>query len=83
MKKITLIKMEGCMYCAQVLAAIKEVKADYPEFKQMLAPKILRANIITCRVCLLTAKNFMKPIPTKLTETASLASRKFFVRQCR
>ena len=32
MKKITLIKMEGCMYCAQVLGAIKEVKADYPEF---------------------------------------------------
>lgn len=32
MKKITLIKMKGCMYCAQVLGAIKEVKEEYPEF---------------------------------------------------
>ncbi len=32
MKKITLIKMQGCPYCAQAFAAIKELKAEYPEF---------------------------------------------------
>lgn len=32
MKKITLIKMQGCPYCAQAFAAIKEVKSEYPEF---------------------------------------------------
>ena len=32
MKKITLLKMQGCPYCAQAFAAIKEVKAEYPEF---------------------------------------------------
>ena len=32
MKKITLLKMQGCPYCAQAFAAIKEVKAVYPEF---------------------------------------------------
>ena len=32
MKKIILIKMQGCPYCAQAFAAIKELKAEYPEF---------------------------------------------------
>lgn len=32
MKKITLLKMQGCPYCAQAFAAIKELKAEYPEF---------------------------------------------------
>ena len=32
MKKITLLKMQGCPYCAQAFSAIKEVKAEYPEF---------------------------------------------------
>ena len=31
MKKITMLKMQGCPYCAQAMAAIKEIKADYPE----------------------------------------------------
>lgn len=32
MKKITLLKMQGCPYCAQALAAIKEVTAENPEY---------------------------------------------------
>ncbi len=30
MKKITLIKMEGCPYCAAAYRAIDELKKDYP-----------------------------------------------------
>ena len=30
MKKITMIKMEGCPYCAAAYRAIDELKGDYP-----------------------------------------------------
>lgn len=30
MKKITMIKIEGCPYCAAAYRAIEEVKKDYP-----------------------------------------------------
>ena len=32
MKKITLLKMQGCPYCAQALAAIKEITAENPDY---------------------------------------------------
>ena len=32
MKKIVMLKMEGCPYCAQAFAAIKEIKAENPDF---------------------------------------------------
>ncbi len=30
MKKITMLKIEGCPYCAAAFKAIDEVKSDYP-----------------------------------------------------
>lgn len=35
MKKITMLKMEGCPYCAQAFAAIKEIKAENPDFDKI------------------------------------------------
>ena len=35
MKKITLLKMQGCPYCAQAIAAIKELKAENPDFSDV------------------------------------------------
>ena len=44
MKKITLLKMQGCPYCAQAFGAIKEVKAEYPEFADMEVEVIDKKN---------------------------------------
>ena len=44
MKKITLLKMQGCPYCAQAFAAIKEVKAEYREFADMEVEIIDKKN---------------------------------------
>ena len=44
MKKITLLKMQGCPYCAQAFAAIKEVKTEYPEFADIEVEVIDKKN---------------------------------------
>ena len=35
MKKIVMLKMEGCPYCAQALAAIKEIKSENPDYAKV------------------------------------------------
>ena len=45
MKKITLIKMTGCPYCAAAFKAIDELKKNYPPIELEVIDKYLQANL--------------------------------------
>ena len=46
MKKITLIKMEGCPYCAAAFRAIDEIKKNYPPTEIEVIDKNLRSELV-------------------------------------
>ena len=45
MKKITMIKMTGCPYCAAAFKAIDELKKNYPPIELEVIDKYLQANL--------------------------------------
>ena len=45
MKKITMIKMKGCPYCAAAFKAIDELKKNYPPIELEVIDKYLQANL--------------------------------------
>ena len=46
MKKITMIKMEGCPYCAAAFRAIDEIKKNYPPTEIEVIDKNLRSELV-------------------------------------